>query len=196
MFYASISNSFEVFIRRGQMYNDPYNDEEEQWVIWNDSYGVVDTVSLGKIEMKAARRAAWLNEPYDMVGPFNLDELETIGRIHFAACTIMSRKKWEEDQFELRKASLEKRRKAQRRFFEDMEKANRDRRRPRSHYQKFNEKECRDLLKLPISGELDPSEIKSAFRKLAKKVHPDVGGNHEHFIQITEARDVLLQNFV
>jgi len=40
---------------------------------------------------------------------------------------------------------------------------------------------------------LEVSQIKSAFRVIAKKTHPDVGGSHEKFIKITQARDALLR---
>lgn len=56
----------------------------------------------------------------------------------------------------------------------------------------FDEQQHRETLNLPIDGELEPGQINAAFRRLAQKVHPDVGGSNEQFIRITEARNVLL----
>ena len=50
----------------------------------------------------------------------------------------------------------------------------------------------RQILDLPIEGLLKVSQIKMAFRLLAKKSHPDTGGSHEQFIEITKAHDALL----
>jgi len=167
-------------------------DDVEEWVIWNGSHGLVTTVTLGRVENGACGRTAWLDAPFDMVGPFNLDELEAQGRITFAACTVMSRRRWKEDQAKLRRESTEKRRAAQERMSEEFARffgsrgANRGKRKP------FNEREHRETLDLPLDGKLEVSQIKTAYRRLAQKVHPDVGGSHEEFILITEARDALL----
>ncbi len=175
------------------MHDSPWPEEEEEWVIFNGDYGIVDTVTIKRVEIGSQSREAWLNEPYDMVGPFDFDELETSGQICFAACTVMSRERWQEEQVELRREGLKKRREAQQRLFEEYARYN-DRRRSRpGHFRQFNEKRHRELLNLPLEGALEASQIKAAFRQLAKKAHPDVGGTHEHFVQITEARDALLE---
>lgn len=44
---------------------------------------------------------------------------------------------------------------------------------------------------LGINKGASESEIKKAYRKLAKEKHPDVGGNEEEFKQISEAYEVL-----
>jgi len=179
------------------MYKNTLNsDEDEQWVIWNDAYGICDMVTIARIEENSDSKNAWLDEPYDMVGPFSLDELERSGNIRFAACVIMSRQKWQDDQVELRRKSHDKRRETQRRFFEELDRANKKRRQRPHHFQKNDEKRYRDLLNLPIDGALESSKIKAAYRKIAKKAHPDVGGKHEHFIQLTQARDALLDLIV
>lgn len=176
------------------MHDDsPYPEEEEHWVIWNASYGIVDTVMISRIEEDSDGRSGWLEEPYDMVGPFNLDELETNGQINFAACTVMSREQWKQKQVVLRREALEKRRHAQAEMFEEFARYNEQRKRHRSHFHHVNETEKRELLNLPLEGTLEVAQIKAAFRKIAKEAHPDVGGSHEHFVLITEARDALIE---
>ena len=68
----------------------------DEWVIWNGGHGLVTTATLGRVEEGSSGRKAWLDEPFDMVGPFRLDELETHGRIAFAACIVMSRQRWQQ----------------------------------------------------------------------------------------------------
>ena len=174
------------------MQTRPQCAEEEQWVIWNGEFGILDTVAIGQVESGSNGRTAWLDEPYDMVGPFSLDELESNGRIGFAACLVMSRQRWQEDQVALRRESLKSRRDAQRRLFEEQARYN-ERRAGRSpQAQPGNDRQHRELLNLPVEGALAPSQIKSAFRRLAQKAHPDMGGSHDRFVQITEARNALL----
>ncbi len=164
--------------------------KKEEWVIWNGYYGIVTVGTLGRIEVNEEGRSAWMDLPYDMLGPFKLDELESHGRIEFAACIVMSRKRWHEDQDELRRESLEKRRAAQARMNDEF-----------SNFfgghggkrKSFDEKQHREALNLPLDGKLDPSQIKAAFRRLAQKVHPDMGGTDEAFVRITEARNALLE---
>ena len=84
--------------------------DKEEWVVWNGSMGILDTVTIGHIEDGEGGRSAFLAPPYDVVGPFSLDELETQGRIAFGACLVMSRQRWQEDQVDLRLEAREKRR--------------------------------------------------------------------------------------
>ena len=65
---------------------DDKSTDEEEWVIWNGAHGLVTTVAIGRVEVGTCGRNAWLDEPFDMVGPFSLDELKRLGRIAFAAC--------------------------------------------------------------------------------------------------------------
>lgn len=150
----------------------------EQVVVWNGSMGVLDMASIGRIEHGEGGRMAYLAAPYDVVGPFSLDELEAQGRIAFAACLVMSRQRWQEDQVELRKEAMERR---------------------RALYAQFeggaNQRAHRETLDLPKDGALKPSEINAAFRKLAKNAHPDAGGSDEDYHRIVEARDALLEIF-
>jgi len=175
------------------MDDTPQYWEDEQWIIWNSALGVRDFVIIDRVEAGPDSRVAWLEEPYDMVGPFDFDELETNGRINYAACIVMSRQKWQEDQSQLMQEAFEKRRKAQQRAFEELRRSNRRKQQRGNPFQQASEREHRELLCLPLDGELEASEIKAAFRRLARTAHPDVGGSHELFIRITEARDVLLE---
>ena len=176
------------------MHDIPRSTDKEKLVIWNGSYGIVTMATISRVEIGADGKTAWLDEPFDIVGPFSLDEIETHGRIAFAACIIMSRQRWQDDQEELRRESMEKRHAAHEwmndkfaRFFGGHS----------GHQEKrklYDELQHREALNLPIDGRLAPSQIKAAFRRLAQKVHPDVGGSNEKFIRITEARNALLDH--
>ena len=152
--------------------------DKEEWVVWNGSMGILDRVTIGRIEDGEGGRSAFLAPPYDVVGPFSLDELETRGRIAFGACLVMSRRRWREDQVELRREGREKRRAFLFRLEFD-----------------GDDQEHREVLNLPMDGALKPSEINAAFRRLAKIAHPDAGGSDEHYRRITNARDALLERF-
>jgi hypothetical protein len=151
--------------------------DKEQWVIWNGSMGVLDMATLGRVEDGEGGRSAFLAPPYEVVGPFSLDELETRGRIAFGECLVMSRRRWQEDQVDLRFEAQNRRRAfLSRPGFED----------GRAH---------REVLNLPTEGALDPAQIKAAFRRLAKTAHPDAGGSDEHYRRVAQARDALLKQF-
>ncbi|MFG1378395.1 J domain-containing protein [Xanthobacter autotrophicus] len=152
--------------------------DKEQWVVWNGSLGVLDTVTIGLIEEGEGGRTACLAPPYGVVGPFSLDELETKGRIAFGECLVMSRARWQEDQVELRIEARKKRQAFLSRLNFDED-----------------DKEHREALDLPMEGALKPSEINAAFRRLAKTAHPDAGGSSEQYRRIAEARDALLDQF-
>lgn len=151
--------------------------DKQEWVIWNGSLGVLDMVTIGRIEDGEAGRSAFLAAPYGVVGPFSLDELETQGRITFVASLVMSRQRWQEDQVDLRREAQELRRRQL--FRLDPE----------------DEQGHREALNLRMKGALQPSEINSAFRRLAKTAHPDAGGASEAYHRITEARDAPLKLF-
>jgi hypothetical protein len=152
--------------------------DTEEWVVWNGSLGILDTVTIGQIMDHDGGRSACLAPPYDVVGPFSLDELETQGRIAFGACLVMSRQRWQEDQVDLRVEAREKRRAFLARLdFDD------------------DEQEHREVLHLPMEGALEPAEINAAFRRLAKTAHPDAGGSDEDYRRIADARDALLERF-
>lgn len=150
--------------------------DTEEWVIWNGSLGILDMVTIGRIEEADGGRSGFLAPPYGVVGPFSMDELEEKGRISFGECLVMSRLRWQEEQVELRVEAMRKRRAFlfQARLDDD-------------------DKEHREALNLPMDGTLTSSEINNAFRKLAKVAHPDAGGSSEQYRRIAEARDALLE---
>ncbi|MGB1090998.1 MAG: DnaJ domain-containing protein [Oceanobacter sp.] len=178
------------------MANYAYNNE--QWVIWNGFYGLATLVALGDIEEDELGVWAWLDDPFDMVGPFDLDELKTTGCIAFEECLVMSPQYWLHAEARLRMEGMVRRRAAEEQL------------RHRAHFGgsqqseqwQFNgqpsapsladDKQHRAALHLPSTGKLEVVQIKSAFRKLAQKHHPDVGGDTETFQRITRARDFLL----
>jgi hypothetical protein len=150
--------------------------DTDEWVVWNGSLGVLDAVAMGRVEQDASGRIAWLAPPYDMVGPFSLDELETCGRVAFGACHVMSRQQWKKERDKLRfKASERLWSLALRTNGPDTDSAHRAR------------------LELPPWGELTAAQINAAFRRLAKTAHPDTGGQHDDYIRLTESRDALLE---
>jgi hypothetical protein len=52
---------------------------------------------------------------------------------------------------------------------------------------------CRELLGLPLDRRLSEGEIHRAYKLLAKRAHPDAGGNAEAFLKISAAHDVLMK---
>jgi len=159
---------------------------DEEYIIYNPTLGVRDFVVIGETKTNSDKTSAWLDDPYDMVGPFDLDELRDTGQISFAACLVMSRKKWQEDRIFLQQQAFKKQQKAQKEHFEEIKKHN-------AKKGQHTDTKCRKLLSLPIHGELEATQIKSAYRKVIKTAHPDLGGSHEKFIEITKARDTLLE---
>jgi len=148
--------------------------------------GLVTTATLGRVEVDSSGRKAWLDEPFDMVGPFRLDELETHGRIAFAACIVMSRQRWQEDQAALKYESRNMRRAAQERINEQFGHFSGRRSSYHAKRQALDEREHREVLNLPASGKLERRQVNAAFRRHAQKAHPDVGGSHEQFVGITK----------
>jgi hypothetical protein len=54
------------------------------------------------------------------------------------------------------------------------------------------EEHCREMLGLPLGGRLAPTEIHRAFRRSAKRMHPDAGGSAPAFLALAAARDALM----
>lgn len=50
----------------------------------------------------------------------------------------------------------------------------------------------RAMLGLPLDGRLAASEIHQAFRRVAKRMHPDAGGDAHAFLALSAARDALM----
>ena len=55
------------------------------------------------------------------------------------------------------------------------------------------EQRYRQLLGLPLGGRLSGTEIHRAYKRLAKRAHPDGGGNVKAFLELSAARDALMQ---
>ncbi|HEX5355314.1 MAG TPA: J domain-containing protein [Aquabacterium sp.] len=162
------------------------------WVIWNGSSGMLATAMLGRVELVGDNWHAWLASPFDMVGPLNLSELESKGRVPFAACIVMSRERWQSDQSELRQASFDARRAARAQHAQSHARFGWRERGRRASEHGADELRHREVLNLPMAGALEPAQVKVAYRRLAQRAHPDMGGSHDRFIAITEARDALL----
>ncbi|MEN3348759.1 MAG: hypothetical protein V7632_2394 [Bradyrhizobium sp.] len=56
------------------------------------------------------------------------------------------------------------------------------------------EDQYRQLLGLPLGRRLDPTEIHQAYKRVAKTVHPDGGGNGPAFLELAAARDALMKH--
>ncbi len=54
------------------------------------------------------------------------------------------------------------------------------------------EERARKLLQLPLDKSLAPPEIRQAFRRAAKMVHPDAGGSDEAFRELIAAQEMLM----
>ena len=51
----------------------------------------------------------------------------------------------------------------------------------------------RQMLGLPLGRRLSGIEIHQAYKRLAKRVHPDAGGNAREFQELSAARDALMK---
>ena len=55
------------------------------------------------------------------------------------------------------------------------------------------EERSRELLGLPLGRRLSEGEIHRAYKLLAKRAHPDAGGNAQAFLELSAAHEALLQ---
>jgi len=55
------------------------------------------------------------------------------------------------------------------------------------------EERCREMLGLPLGRQLAAAEIHQAFRRTAKRAHPDGGGSEHAFLALAAARDALMR---
>lgn len=55
------------------------------------------------------------------------------------------------------------------------------------------EERSRELLGLPLGCRLSDLEIHRAYKRLAKQVHPDAGGNAEAFLKLSAAHEALMR---
>lgn len=51
----------------------------------------------------------------------------------------------------------------------------------------------RQMLGLPLGRRLFGPEIREAYKRAAKKMHPDIGGSERAFLELSAARDALLK---
>jgi len=167
---------------------------EDEFIIWNGTLGIRDFVTIGEVKTDSELTQIWLDEPYEFVGPLSLEELIACGQISFEACIVMTQQTWKEGKTAFQEAAFSEQCRIQRELNEDIKHHNKKRQQFIQTTYKYSEKEHRELLCLPIEGVLEVSQIKAAYRSVVKKVHPDVGGTHEKFIKITQARDALLEN--
>jgi hypothetical protein len=56
-----------------------------------------------------------------------------------------------------------------------------------------SEDQYRQMLGLPLGRRLEGPEIHQAFKRAAKSVHPDTGGNGKEFLDLVTARDALMK---
>ena len=55
------------------------------------------------------------------------------------------------------------------------------------------EERYRELLELPLGRRLSGAEIHRAWKRAAKRAHPDTGGSAQQFLEMSTARDVLMK---
>jgi hypothetical protein len=55
------------------------------------------------------------------------------------------------------------------------------------------EERCREVLGLPLDQWLSEAQIHRAYKLLAKRAHPDGGGNAEAFLKLSAAHDALMK---
>jgi hypothetical protein len=51
----------------------------------------------------------------------------------------------------------------------------------------------RQMLGLPLGRRLSGPEIHQAYKRVAKRAHPDAGGNAREFVELSAARDALMK---
>ncbi|MBR0714903.1 J domain-containing protein [Bradyrhizobium liaoningense] len=54
------------------------------------------------------------------------------------------------------------------------------------------EESARKTLGLPLAVQLTCDDINQAYRRLAKTMHPDLGGSEQAFLDLSAARDILI----
>ena len=55
------------------------------------------------------------------------------------------------------------------------------------------EERYRQMLGLPLDGRLSAPEIHRAWKRAAKSAHPDAGGSAQAFLELSAARDALIE---
>lgn len=157
-----------------------------QWVIYNDKLDIHDLVQIGSIAQQDEKKVAYLDIPYDMVGPFCLETLLQEGEIKFAACRIMSQNLWRKKAKEIRQEIFMRMQQHQNEFAKEERRFD-----ERKRY--GSQKDLRKLLGLTIEGKITLKQIKAAYKNRAKEIHPDSGGSHEAFCQLQDAYETLME---
>lgn len=166
---------------------------EEEFIIWNEILGIRDFVTIGEVIQEDNKIKIFLDDPYDMVGPLDLKELLSNQEISFEACVVMTKENWYHHKEHLQQQAFKKQQKIQREFQEKLRKKNQNKQQQFNTKNQHSEKEYRKLLSLPIEGTLTITQIKTAYKKTAKSTHPDTGGDHNQFVLINEAKEILIQ---
>ena len=162
---------------------------EDEFIVWNSALGIRDYATVGEVKKDGDSFFIWMDEPYEMVGPLDFHELCRLGELKFEACSILTKQKWQDNYIFLKQESYKKRQKS----FQDFERFNNMRESVKQSKELEKQRESRELLSLPSSGKLTLSQIKNAYKKMVKTEHPDLGGNDERFIRVTEAKDALMK---
>ena len=55
------------------------------------------------------------------------------------------------------------------------------------------EERCRQMLGLPLDRRLSGDEIHQAYKRAAKRAHPDAGGSTQEFMELSAAREALMK---
>jgi hypothetical protein len=58
----------------------------------------------------------------------------------------------------------------------------------------MNQSEAKNIMGIPANSHLLPNEINKYYREMAKKLHPDIGGNHSDMVALNEAKEVLMRD--
>ncbi|MGO9390242.1 J domain-containing protein [Rhodoblastus sp.] len=150
-------------------------NEWSEWVVW-DAF----TKSEGRAPITKFRQAkhcmnALLAEPFDeKIGWFELMPLLKNGRVEARRDVMI----FSPEQWEIEKCELMARPKPER----------------AAPWGVSLHQAHRLTLGLPPNGPLSEDGIRNAFRRAAKKAHPDVGGSDEEYQRITDAQEALLQS--
>ena len=153
---------------------------DERFPILKQWTGELDYVKIAEIRNENyGGRSGRLVEPFaSRMGWFDYDRLLRKGRAEGQGFTIYTLEFWNSNG----KAEIEKYKKLHGRKADRFRFANNP-----------HETAYRQRLGLPEFGNLRKSDIEQAFKKAAKRIHPDVGGSDNEFKLLSSAREALLK---